>query len=212
MKANESGIPEAVVRRLPKYYKLLTDLQSEGIKKVSSGTISERLHLTASQVRQDLSHFGGFGLQGYGYNVETLRDEVKSILGLTREYNVVVVGVGRIGHAIANYRGFAKHGMRVTAVFDINTDGIRVPDGVEIYDVSELSEYAKTHSVDILVITTREGPCEEIANVAKECKIPAIWNFAHKEIFPTDDTAVENINLNDSLFALTYMMNNKGKQ
>ncbi len=207
MKQKESGIPEAVVRRLPKYYKLLTVLESEGIKKVSSGTISERLNLTASQVRQDLSHFGAFGLQGYGYNVSTLRDEIKGILGLTKDYSIVIVGAGHIGQALANYRGFAKNGMKVVAVFDIKTDGISVPDGVEILHVSCFEEYVSNHNVDICVISTREGPAEEIADMAKRCKIPAIWNFAHKEILPNSETAVENINLSDSIFTLTYMMN-----
>lgn len=209
MKNKESGIPEAVVRRLPKYYKLLTSLESEGVKKVSSGTISSRLNLTASQVRQDLSHFGAFGLQGYGYNVSSLREEIRGILGLTREYSIVIVGAGHIGQALANYRGFAKNGMRVVAVFDIKTDGITVPDGVEIHHVSDLDSYVSTHKVDICVISTREGPAEEIADMAKRNKIPAIWNFAHKEILPTSDTVVENINLSDSIFTLTYMMNNR---
>lgn len=208
MKEKSREIPEAVLRRLPKYYKLLSVLESEGVKKVSSNTISTRLNLTASQVRQDLSHFGAFGLQGYGYNVESLKEEIKGILGLTREYNIVIVGAGHIGQALANYRGFAKNGMHVLAVFDIKTDGISVPKEVEIHKAADFEEFANAHNVDICVITTRENAAEDVANLAKKCKIPAIWNFAHKDILPDEHTAVENINLNESIFALTYMMNN----
>lgn len=212
MKDKIQYIPEVVVRRLPKYYRLLNELEKEGKKRVSSELISERLNITASQVRQDFSHFGAFGLQGYGYTVESLRDEIKGILGLTREYNIVIVGAGHIGQALANYQGFKREGINVLAVFDIKKEGISVPKEVEILDVSQLKEYASKHTIDIIAITTQGDVAEEIAKTAKEVGIPSIWNFAHKDIMPDEHTVVENINLNESVFTLIYMLNNINRE
>ncbi|MEG2117183.1 MAG: redox-sensing transcriptional repressor Rex [Clostridia bacterium] len=200
MSKNQNLIPEVVVRRLPRYYRLLCELEKEGKSRISSNVISTRLGITASQVRQDFSHFGAFGLQGYGYDVIYLKDEIKNILGLDKEYNVVIVGAGHIGQALANYQGFERNGIHILSVFDVKLN-------IEIHDVSEFREYATANKVDICVITTQFEASEEIDKIARECKIPAIWNFTHNDLQSDEHTAVENINLNESIFTLIYMLN-----
>lgn len=207
MSNNQNIIPEVVVRRLPRYYRLLTELEKEGKQRVSSNVISTRLNITASQVRQDFSHFGAFGLQGYGYDVEYLKNEIKNILGLDKEYNVVIVGAGHIGQALANYRGFERNGIHILSVFDIKTEGIHVPSQVQIYHVDEFKEYVLNNHIDICVITTQFDASEEIDKIARECHIPAIWNFTHNDLYGDEHTAVENINLNESMFTLIYKLN-----
>lgn len=208
---NINVIPEVVVRRLPRYYRLLCELDKEGQDRVSSTVISKRLNITASQVRQDFSHFGAFGLQGYGYDVKSLLSEIVKILGLNKEYNIIIIGAGHIGLALANYIGFKKHGINVLSVFDIKTDGIVVPENVEIHHIDDLEKFSKTNKVDIAVITTQSVPAKAIAKRVMELEIPAIWNFSHADLQGDDNHAVENINLNESVFTLIYMLNNLGK-
>ncbi len=208
MKNQKHNIPEVVVRRLPKYYRLLCELEREGKDRVSSNVISNRLNITASQVRQDFSHFGAFGLQGYGYDVVFLRDSIKGILGLTKEYNLVIVGAGHIGQALANYRGFKREDINVLAVFDIKKEGIQVPENVEVLDIDDFGKFVSLHKVDIVAITTQGHVAQDIAVLSKKSKIPAIWNFTHVDITSDEHTAVENINLNESIYTLIYMLNN----
>ncbi len=208
MRKVKNIIPEVVVRRLPRYFRLLSELEREGKDRISSSVISKRLNITASQVRQDFSHFGAFGLQGYGYDVNFLKEEIKNILGLDKEYNVVIIGAGNIGKALANYKKFNNQGINITAVFDIQTKNIELPNGLEVSHIDTFSDFAKNNKVDIAVITTQGEAVEDLAKTIKECSIPAIWNFSHFYIQSDEKTAVENINLNESMFTLIYLLNN----
>ena len=207
MRKMKNVIPEVVVRRLPRYYRLLSELKREGKDRISSSVISTRLNITASQVRQDFSHFGAFGLQGYGYDVDFLKEEIKSILGLDKTYNVVIIGAGHIGKALAHYKKFGKQGINILAVFDIVTEGIDLPD-INVLHIDTFREFAKENKIDIAVVTTQGEVAEELAKTIKECEIPAIWNFSHFYIQSDKKTAVENINLNESMFTLIYLLNN----
>lgn len=208
MKDERKKIPEVVVRRIPKYYKLLSYLESKGVDRISSSEMAEMLGITASQVRQDFSHLGAFGQQGYGYKISGLKEEIKYIVGLTRTYNAVIVGGGHIGQALANYKGFKAESVNVLAIFDIDVNAVKAPNDVPVLDVLEFENFVKENEVDICIITTNINSAEEIENLAKKSKIPAIWNFTHKEMKSDDITIVENVNLSDSIFALIFMMNN----
>ncbi|MFI3164353.1 MAG: redox-sensing transcriptional repressor Rex [Bacillota bacterium] len=202
-------ISDAVVRRMPRYYRCLKELERAGVKRVSSTTISEILNITASQVRQDFSNFGEFGQQGYGYDLVYLKAQIRAILGLDKEYGVVIVGGGHIGLALANYEKYSREGFRILAVFDVKFDHIKAPRGVEILHIDEFEKFVEENKVDICAITTQKETALSIAEKAKECGISAIWNFAPIDIHEDDNTVVENLNLNESLFTLCYKLNAK---
>ena len=200
-------ISSAVINRLPAYLRLFTELEEKGVAHVSSNEISELMGTTASQVRQDFSNFGGFGRQGYGYDVEHLRQQMQQILGLDRTYNLVVIGGGKIGQALASYAGYDKLGFFIKAVFDVETSHIKVPNGVQVLEVSKLGDYAASNIIDIAVICTPKEHAQSVANEVKNCGINAIWNFASQEV-KLDGVHIENVHLNESLFLLTYKINN----
>ncbi len=200
-------ISSAVINRLPAYLRLFTELEEKGVAHVSSNEISELMGTTASQVRQDFSNYGGFGRQGYGYDVKYLCEQMQQILGLDRTYNMVVIGGGKIGQALANYRGFDKLGFFIKAVFDVETAHIKVPDGVQVLDASRLGHYASNNLIDIAIICTPKEHAQAVAKNIKDCGISAIWNFASQEV-KLDGVHIENVHLNESLFLLTYKINN----
>lgn len=196
-------ISENVIRRLPKYYRFLSELSEKKIDRISSVEISEALRLTASQVRQDLFNFGCFGQRGCGYDVEFLKKAIAEILGLNIPHSVIIVGAGRIGQALADYGGFLKEGYTVKAVFDIETEHIKNIKA-QIYNVAELENYLAANNTDIAVIATQKDAAEEVAKRLVEAGIKSIWNFAPIDLYFGEDVAVENINMSESLFSLTY--------
>lgn len=197
-------ISDNVIQRLPKYYRYLQELISSNVNRVSSKTISEALHLTASQVRQDLSLFGEFGQQGYGYDTEHLKNCIKDILGLNLEHKAVIIGGGRIGQALADYKGFKIQNVIIKAVFDIETSHIKVADDIEVLNYSFLVEYLKNNHIDIAIISVQKELAEEIAKKVIGCGIKSIWNFAPIDLYFGDDVVCENINMSESLMRLIY--------
>ncbi|HHV38612.1 MAG TPA: redox-sensing transcriptional repressor Rex [Tepidimicrobium sp.] len=206
----ENRISITVIRRLPKYHRYLGELLKKGINRVSSKELSDLTGFTASQIRQDLNNFGGFGQQGYGYNVEELYNQLGKILGLDRTYKTVIVGSGNLGQAISNYNGFKEAGFEVLSLFDKNPKviGLNIR-GVEIRDVDELADYIKENDVEIGVITTPRECAQDIADIYSKSGIKAIWNFAPADIKVDEEVIVENVHLSESLFVLSYFLNNR---
>ena len=205
------NISPAVIKRLPRYYRYLGDLLKSGIDRISSKELSERMQVTASQIRQDLNNFGGFGQQGYGYNVENLYNEIAKILGLDKDYNLIIVGAGNLGTAITNYTDFAKRGFYVKQVFDIKPEliGKKIGD-IEILGMDSLPDYIKNNQVDIAAITVPKEMATETAAKLVKCGIKAIWNFAPVDLRLPKDVIVETIHLSDTLMRLSYSLKNKG--
>jgi len=200
----EKEISQAVIRRMPRYYRYLGELLEDGVERISSNDLSKRMNVTASQIRQDLNNFGGFGQQGYGYNVKFLYEEIGKILGLNQKHNIIVIGAGNLGQALANYVKFEKLGFVITALFDVNPalEGVTVR-GIKIHMLDELDDYCKDHVVDIAALTMPKA--DAIANRLVNLGIQAIWNFAHVDLDLIDkDVVVENVHLSDSLMQLSY--------
>lgn len=211
MDKNERISP-AVIRRLPKYYRYLGELIKTGIHKTSSRELSEMTGFSASQIRQDLNNFGGFGQQGFGYDVENLRSEIAKILGLDKKYKIIIIGAGNIGQAIANYTGFYEADYEVVALFDKNPKliGLSIRNAL-IKDSDNLESFLKEEKIDIAVICTPKNVCQQVAEQLIQCGIRAIWNFAPKDLKMPDYVHVENVHLNESLFSLTYYYNQMNK-
>lgn len=206
-------ISQAVIRRLPRYYRYLGELLDEGVERISSNDLSHRMKVTASQIRQDLNNFGGFGQQGYGYNVQFLYEEIGKIMGLNTEHRIIIIGAGNLGQALANYVKFEKLGFVITALFDINPElsGKSVR-GIPILMLSELDEYCRTHRVDIAALTMPKSKADSIASKLVDLGIRAIWNFAHVDLeIPNKDVVVESVHLSDSLMQLSYNIVKKSK-
>lgn len=206
----DNRVSITVIRRLPKYYRYLTDLLNKGVTRISSQELSNMTGFTASQIRQDLNNFGGFGQQGYGYNVEDLKNQLGKILGLDKIYKTVIAGAGNLGQAIANYKGFQDAGFKVLALFDRNPRviGLRIRD-IEIKDVEQMESFIKENGVEIGIITVPKYSAQEIADIYVRSGIKGIWNFAPADIRVPDEIIVENVHLSESLFALSYFMNNR---
>lgn len=205
---SEKVISEAVVKRLPRYYRYLEHLEQEGVTKVSSSKLAQLLGVTASQVRQDFCNFGGFGQHGYGYDVANLRTKLGEILGLDREYNMIIIGAGNIGRALAGYKSFAGEGFKIRTLFDIDVREKSVG-GIPVYSMEQLSDYVKSNKCDIAVIATQKGVADDIAARLVALGIKSIWNFAPIDLDVPDDVSVENIAMSESLYVLSYRMKNK---
>ncbi|MDD7183376.1 MAG: redox-sensing transcriptional repressor Rex [Peptostreptococcus porci] len=201
------NISMAVIRRLPKYYRYLADLLAKDIQRISSKELSEIIGFTASQIRQDLNNFGGFGQQGYGYNVEALHKEIGKILGLDRNYNAILVGAGNLGQALTNYTGFKNAGFDIKAVFDANPKmiGLKLRD-YEIMDSDEMEKYVVDNAVDIAILCIPKNGAQEVADKLVKLGIKGIWNFAPIDLEVPNDVIVESVNLTESLFTLSYLM------
>jgi redox-sensing transcriptional repressor len=194
------------IRRLPKYYRYLKDLMDKDIEKISSKDLGDIMGFTASQIRQDLNNFGGFGQQGYGYNVRELHGEVGKILGLDKGYNVIIIGAGNLGQALVNYTNFEKTGFDCKAMFDINPRliGMMMRD-IKIYDFDGIEEYIENNDVDIAFVCTNKESAQDVASrLCRAGKIRAIWNFAPTDITTPEGIIVENVHLIDSLLTVTY--------
>lgn len=202
---DDKVISQAVIGRLPRYYRYLGDLKNSGVERISSQDLSKIMHVTASQIRQDFNNFGGFGQQGYGYNVEYLYDEIAKILGLNTKHNLIVIGAGNLGHALANYVNFERRGFIVEGIFDIdkNLQGKDVR-GIKVQPIENIEEFVKTHDIDIAVLTIPKEGAVKAAEVLVKCGIKAIWNFAHVDLNVPDNVVVENVHLSDSLMKLSY--------
>ena len=201
------NISMAVIRRLPKYYRYLGDLLDRDIQRISSKELSDIIGFTASQIRQDLNNFGGFGQQGYGYNVDALHQEIGKILGLDTKYNAVLIGAGNLGQAIANYSGFRKAGFEIKALFDANPRmiGLKIRD-FEILDSEDIEEFIKENDVDIAIMCIPKNGSQELADRLVNAGIKGIWNFVPVDLDVPESVIVENVNLTESLFTLSYLM------
>lgn len=202
------NISQAVIGRLPRYFRYLGELKDEGVERISSRELSEIMHVTASQIRQDLNHFGGFGQQGYGYNVSYLYDEIGNILGLDKEHKLVVIGAGHLGQALSNYVNFEKRGFHILGIFDQNKEiqGTQIR-GIKVSAMEELESFVKTNNIDIAVLTIPKTSAVNIARDLVSYGIRAIWNFAHVDLNVPENVIVENVHLSESLMCLSYNLN-----
>ena len=208
----QQKVSNAIIRRLPRYRRYLGYLQNKGIKKISSNELSELLGYTASQIRQDLNTFGEFGQQGYGYEVDNLYKEINGILGLTREYKTVVVGVGHLGQAICNHSYYYKIGFNIMGLFDCDPDVIgKIINGVPVQDVTNLEEFLQDNGVDIGVICVPRDEAQGISDTLVKGGVKGIWNFAPVDIEVPEGVALESVHLSDSLHVLSFMIKNIGE-
>ncbi|MCR5230395.1 MAG: redox-sensing transcriptional repressor Rex [Solobacterium sp.] len=201
----KAKISDAVVNRLPVYRRYLEDLMHEDVERISSNELSKRIGFTASQIRQDLNNFGGFGQQGYGYNIRALYKEINSILGLDQEYRMVIVGVGNLGQAIANHTKYYKNGFPIIGMFDINPKviGLRIND-VVVQDADNLVDFLKENKVDIGIITTEKEAAQGIADRLVQGGVRGIWNFAPRDLVVPKNVSVGNVHVTDTLNSLVY--------
>lgn len=198
-------ISKAVIKRLPRYYRYLGELLEDNVERISSNDLSKKMRVTASQIRQDLNNFGGFGQQGYGYNVKYLYTEIGKILGLDTVHPMIIVGAGNLGQALANYVEFEKRGFKLAGIFDVNPvlEGIAVR-GIEIQMISDLPFFMKENNIEIAILTLPKNKARDMAEILIENGIKAIWNFAHIDLDTPDNVIVENVHLSESLMTLSY--------
>lgn len=206
---NDKEISSAVIKRLPRYYRYLGELMENDVVRISSKELSERMKVTASQIRQDLNNFGGFGQQGYGYNVEYLYTEIGKILGLDRKYKVAIVGAGNLGQALANYTDFEKRGFVVSGIFDVNPRLIGMTiRGIEVRLIDDLEDFVKSKNVDIAALTLPKMKAPQIAADLVKWGVKAFWNFAPTDLNLPPDVVVENVHLAESLMRVSYNLKN----
>lgn len=202
---NKKKISKAVINRLPRYYRYLGNLLEMGVVRISSKELSEKMGVTASQIRQDLNNFGGFGQQGYGYNVENLYAEISKILGLDKKYNIIIVGAGNLGQALANYVDFERRGFYIKSIFDLNPkligESVR---GIEIRDIEKLEEFVRSNDIDIAALTLPKAAAPKVASKLVSLGIEGIWNFAPVDLNLPKNVVVEHVHLAESLMKLSY--------
>jgi len=218
---NKRKVSLYVIKRLPRYYRFLGDLLDEGIAKISSKALSERMGLTASQIRQDLNCFGGFGQQGYGYNVEMLRDEIADIIGVKKVNKVIIIGAGNVGQAICDDISFEKRGCALTGIFDrdptLKGRIVRAGQGAthEIRAMGDLPRFCKENKPNIAVLCVPKESAMTVCDDLIELGIKSFWNFTHFDINlhyrDREDINVENVHLGDSLLTLVYNLNRNKK-
>ena len=198
-------ISKAVIKRLPRYYRYLGELLEDNVERISSNDLSKKMRVTASQIRQDLNNFGGFGQQGYGYNVKYLYTEIGKILGLDTVHPMIIVGAGNLGQALANYVEFEKRGFKLAGIFDVNPvlEGIAVR-GIEIQMISDLPFFMKENNIEIAILTLPKNKARDMAEILVQYGIKAIWNFAHIDLDTPEGVIVENVHLSESLMTLSY--------
>ena len=204
--AAKPTVSAAVIKRLPRYHRYLGDLLAEGKLRISSAGLSKIMNVTASQIRQDLNCFGGFGQQGYGYNIKYLYGKISELLGVTEGYNAVIVGAGNLGRALAATRMFGRRGVTRLALFDVdeNIIGTEIY-GINVYSINELYDFCKNEKVDIGVLTVPKEAAYDVAKTLTDAGVKGIWNFANMELkLDNKDVIVENIHLGDSLMTLCY--------
>lgn len=208
MANNKNKVSETVIRRLPKYHRYLSELHEKGEDRISSQELSDLTGFTASQIRQDLNNFGGFGQQGYGYKVAVLKAELENILGISTIYKTIIIGSGRLGSVVSNYKGFRDSGFEVVAMFDRDEHVIGTSVGKHVVkSVDELEDFLKEHDeVSVAILTVPKEGAQSIAERLAGCGIRGIWNFAPEDLEELDHVIVENIRLTDSLLTLSYYL------
>ena len=201
----EKEISQAVIGRLPRYFRYLGELKDQGVERISSQELSRIMHVTASQIRQDFNNVGGFGQQGYGYNVEYLYTEIGKILGMHKKHNLVIVGAGHLGQALANYMNFERRGFLIKGLFDQDTSltGMLVR-GIPVRPMEELENFILENEIDIGVLTIPKEGAIPVSKRLVKCGVKAIWNFAHVDLDVPEGVQVENVHLSDSLMKLSY--------
>lgn len=206
-------ISRAVISRLPRYYRYLGDLLEAGVERISSSDLSKKMHVTASQIRQDLNNFGGFGQQGYGYNVKYLYTEIEKILGLDRCHNFIIIGAGNLGQALANYASFERSGFILKSLFDVNPrlEGVTIR-GIPVRMVDELEDFLKNNDIEIAALTLPKSKAIEVADILVDNGVKGIWNFAHTDLSLPKDVVVENVHLSDTLMKLSYNLCQQDKE
>ena len=205
---DQKDISQAVIGRLPRYFRYLGELRDTGIERISSQELSQRMKVTASQIRQDFNNFGGFGQQGYGYNVEYLYNEIGKILGLDKTHKFVIIGAGNLGQALGGYINFERRGFIFSGIFDKNPQVVgKDVRGIKVRAMEELDDFIKNNNIDIAVLTLPKSGAVEVAERLAEDGIKAIWNFAHVDLHLPADIQVENVHLSDSLMKLSYNLN-----
>ena len=209
----EKDISQAVISRLPRYFRYLGELKDEGTERVSSQELSDIMQVTASQIRQDFNNFGGFGQQGYGYNVEFLYEEIGKILGLDQKHNLIIIGAGNLGQALVNYVDFERRGFLFKGVFDVNPAlyGKKIR-GIEVQCMDHMGQFVRENNIDIAVLTVPKTEAAEIAERLISYGIKGIWNFAHVDLKVPEGIQVENVHLSDSLMKLSYNINRFQKE
>lgn len=206
-------VPAVVVKRLPRYYRYLGELIKQDIKRISSNALSQRMNVTASQIRQDFNYFGGFGQQGYGYNVEHLYNEIGDILGLNDGDTTVIIGAGNLGRALASHNSFEKRGFRLVGIFDNDPAVIGTAvNGKEVMPMTYLEEFLKNNRVDIGILTVPKAAVMEAAQTLVNCGVKGLMNFAYTELNFDKDVAVENVHLSDPLMTLSYKIKKNKRQ
>ena len=212
MPKEKKDISMSVIKRLPRYYRFLGELKKKDISRISSRELSQMMGFTASQIRQDLNCFGGFGQQGYGYNVKYLHMEIGKILGIDEKHNFVIIGAGNLGQALANYASFETSGFVLKGIFDVNPQmkgkSIR---GIQIHMMDELKEFIKKEAVEIAVLTIPKNNACDVADMLADTGIKGIWNFAHTDLKLPESIIVENVHLSDSLMRLSYRIGHNGE-
>ena len=208
MAMNKGKVSETVIRRLPKYHRYLSELQEKGEDRISSQELSDLTGFTASQIRQDLNNFGGFGQQGYGYKVAVLKKELENILGIPKIYKTILIGAGRLGTVVCNYKGFLDSGFEIVAMFDKSEDVIGKSVGNHVVrPVDELEGFMEEHGeVEVAILTVPKEGAQAIADRLVRAGICGIWNFAPEDLEAPDSVVVENIRLTDSLLTLSYYL------
>ena len=198
-------ISDAVIRRLPRYYRYLDELHSRGIVRISSSTLGKRMGITASQIRQDLSCFGEFGQQGYGYNIMELRAEIGHILGVDEPRRLVIIGAGHLGHALLQNFDFAQGGFRLDTAFDISSALIGTTiNGVAIRSLDDLDDYCAVNRPAVAVLTVPKAAAQEMADRLVALGVQGLWNFTNVELSVDERVFVENVHFADSLLTLSY--------
>ena len=209
------SVSSAVIKRLPRYHRYLGDLLREGKYRISSAELSKMMNVTASQIRQDLNCFGGFGQQGYGYNVKYLHGKISELLGVTQGFRAVIVGAGNLGRALAATHMFERRGVTRLALFDSNPDiiGSEIY-GLPVYSVNSLADFCRENDVNIGVLTVPKEAAYDVAVTMADAGVKGIWNFANMELkLPEhEDVIVENIHLGDSLMTLCYEIKTKNEE
>jgi len=200
-------ISMAVIRRLPRYYRYLNDLSAKGIKRVSSKVMADHMRVTASQIRQDLNCFGGFGQQGYGYGVDSLKEALREILKADQKRRAILIGVGNLGHTLINNFDFAGGGFELVAAFDVKEDivGTNI-NGIPVYHIDELEKRCSKNPPAAAVLTLSKNEAQAVAERVKAIGIGGIWNLTNVDLDFDDDFVVENVHFSDSLSTLSYML------